>query len=282
MKFVVPVVAAGVLAGAGWALWPAEQAAPVASSAWVAPVGSTAPESPGPSPSVSLTIKPAPRGLPVIDYTHVPSGFPDDTGTNSTDALTEGLRPATKLAVYDAPGGEPLAYLPSSISGVEITVPVVEKRDGWIAVLLPSVNRRVGWVPEKAKYDTETLTDQLVVTLSDHSLTWLKDGVKKASWTVATGASRTPTPLGRTFVMGRTTTEGAVYAGEDALVLGAVPDDKDNLAEALKNGHTAIHAWYRPSAFGHSVSNGCVRIPKAAQQTLLDAIPAGTPVVVVA
>jgi hypothetical protein len=45
-----------------------------------------------------------------------------------------------------APGGRPRAWLPRSISGLPITVPIVERRPGWVAVLLPSINRRVGWL----------------------------------------------------------------------------------------------------------------------------------------
>jgi len=52
----------------------------------------------------------------------------------------------------------------------------------------------------------------------------------------------------------------------DALVLGAVPEDKDAVAEALENGRTVIQGWCRASAFGHSVTNGgCVRMPAANQ-----------------
>jgi len=68
----------------------------------------------------------------------------------------------------------------------------------------------------------------------------------------------------------------------DALVLGAVPEDKDAVAEALENGRTVIQGWCRASAFGHSVSSGgCVRMPAAKQTKLLGNI-AGTVVHVVA
>ena len=43
---------------------------------------------------------------------------------------------------------------------------------------------------------------------------------------------------------------------------------------------TGIHSWHSASAFGRSISNGCVRVPRDGQRTLLDHIGPGTPVVV--
>jgi len=229
-----------------------------------------------------LAVRKPPADLPVISYYKVPKGFPADQASASTTPLTEGVRPDDKVAVYDAPGGRPKAYLPAVISGVDVTVPVVGRDQGWTAVLLPSVDRTIGWLAPGHGYSTAELHDQLIVERSDHRLTWLRNGVQKASWTVATGATQTPTPLGRTFVLGRTVTDGAEYAGLDALVLGAVPEQKEALAPGLRDGHTAIHSWYRSSAFGHDVSNGCIRVPKTGQRQLLDEIPSGTGVSIVA
>ncbi|MBM2615473.1 L,D-transpeptidase [Actinoplanes sp. LDG1-06] len=223
---------------------------------------------------------PAPKTLPVMDYWDSPRGFPRDPDPMSTRAVTEGLRPRHRLAVYDTPGGKPRAFLGRSISGMPVTVPIVERRQGWAGVLLPSVNRRVGWVPPGG-WETRRLGDQLFVDLSERRLTWLRDGREHGSWEVAVGSRRTPTPQGRTYVMGRTITSGSVYGGLDALVLGAVPDDRDALAASLRDGHTAIHGWRDRSAFGRSISNGCVRMPLKAQQALLDGIPEGSVVHVV-
>ena len=225
--------------------------------------------------------RPAPDGLPKIDYWTAPRGFPADPAPGSLTPVAEGLHPRRKLPVYDAPGGRPRAVLPPSISGLPVTVPIVGRRAGWVAVLLPSVNRRIGWLPTTG-WAPRPLRDQLVLDESAHELTWLRDGRRRAAWTVAVGSARTPTPLGRTFVLGRTGTVGSVYAGLDALVLGAVPENRDALAPGLRDGHTGIHAWAHPSAFGHSVSNGCLRLPPAAQRALLEHVGPGTTVHVVA
>ncbi|MEU4236409.1 L,D-transpeptidase [Actinoplanes sp. NPDC026619] len=247
------------------------------------PSPSAAPSAPAPSPSAApATVAPAAKptgGLKTISYTHVPAGFPADPAPASLGPLTEGLHPTRKLAVYDAPGGTPHAYLAPTIRGVPVVVPIVAKKPGWSAVLLPSVNRRIGWLPDRG-WTAVPLRDQVIVRLSDRTLTWLRGGVLQKTWTVGIGATRTPTPLGRTFVLGRTGTHGHIYAGLDALVLGAVPDDRGAVAPGLQNAHTGIHAWYRKSVFGHRISNGCVRMPAAAQQTLLDNLAPGTPITV--
>lgn len=234
----------------------------------------------GAKPAVEVAaIKRAPKDLPVITYRQAPSGFPADPGRTDIAPITEGLHATRRLPLYDAPGGTPRAFLPPGIRGVEVTVPIVERQPGWVAVLLPSINRRIGWLPATG-WQSRSLRDQLVVRLARHELVWLHDGVRQESWTVATGSDRTPTPLGRTFVLGRTETEGSVYGGLDALVLGAVPDDRDAVAPGLRDAHTGIHSWHSASAFGRSVSNGCVRVPRDGQRTLLDHIGPGTPVVV--
>lgn len=259
---VLVVVVAG-LAGV-LLLRPSPESAPLP-----APVGTTPPV------RVPVAVA-APVGLPVLDYWGAPRGFPAD---RSTATATEGLHTTTDRPVYDAPGGLPRAFLPAKISGVPLTVPIVERQPGWVAVLLPSVNRRVGWLTTQG-WTPRPLHDHLVVHRRDHELTWFRDGAERASWTVATGTASTPTPLGRTFVLGRVPTRGEVYAGLDALALGSVPDRKDALAPSLRDGHTAIHSWYQPDVFGRSASNGCIRIAPAAQETLLRNIGPGTEVTV--
>jgi len=242
------------------------------------------PAASGPAASSAPTVAPAappPAGLPVIAYAKGPAGLPADPDPKSVVPITEALRPERKVALYDAPGGTPRAFLPPRISGLRVLAPIVARTGGWVAVLVPAANRRVGWVPESG-WEAEPLRDQLVVDLSERRLTWQREGTEKGSWTVAIGTKRTPTPLGRTFVMGRTNTSGPVYAGLDALVLGSVPEEPEKLAASLQKAHTGIHAWTDTSAFGDDVSNGCVRTPARVQDELLDQLDPGTPVVVIA
>ncbi|MEV8514728.1 L,D-transpeptidase [Dactylosporangium sp. NPDC051484] len=252
-----------------------------------APAGSTPIGSPSPAASPPPTAAPATSappaaapaaGLPTITYTQAATGFSADPDQASTALLGEGLQVNAKSPVYDAPGGQARAYLTPKISGVDLIMPVVQRSDGWVAVLLPSMNRSVGWLPPGG-WRTVALRDQIVVRRGAFTLTWVRDGVAQQTWTVTIGAPATQTPLGRTFVLGRSSLPNKVYAGLDVLALGAVPDDKKAVAAGLADAHTGIHAWYR-NEFGYRTSNGCVRMPPAAQKVLLDNIAPGTSVVV--
>jgi hypothetical protein len=255
---------------------PAREAA-VPASSWVP----SASPSPAASPSAAPVSPPppAPAKLPVIDYFKaVPKGFPPDPEISSTTPLTQALHPIRKIAAYDAPGGRALAYLAPTISGAPLTVPIVGQREGWRAVLLPSVNRTIAWLAPGG-WSTAELHDQIIVRRGAHELSWLHDGALAGRWTVAVGTSRTPTPLGRTFVLARSAAHSKVYAGVDTLPLGAVPD-RASAGTGLLAAHTGIHAWYDAGAFGKNVSNGCVRLPKTAQQQLLAHLGMGTEVVI--
>lgn len=272
----VLAVASVVVVGVYRVVAPPEAAPVAAPSSLPAPSASVTPE---PVPTIPAAAS-APNDLPVITYLRVPSGFPADPEQHATAPIAEAFHPSRRLALYDRPGGRPLAFLPPTIRGVPVTVPIAARKPGWAAVLLPSVNRRIGWLPAHG-WVAHPLHDLVLVRLSTHKLVWLRDGVPQGGWIVAVGSKVTPTPLGRTFVLGRTGTRGTHYGGVDALVLGAVPDDRNALAPGLQDAHTGIHAWYRPSVFGRSVSNGCVRMPKAAQEILLRNLTPGTPVIVI-
>ncbi|WP_432976957.1 L,D-transpeptidase [Dactylosporangium sp. CA-233914] len=235
------------------------------------------PSSPAPAASTPSAAPPA-QGLTTITYTQAATGLPADPDQASTTPLAEALRVGDKSAVYDAPGGQARAYVTPQISGVDLVMPVVARRDGWVAVLLPSMNRSIGWLPP-GNWTTRPLRDQIVVRRGAFTLTWVRDGVPQQTWTVTVGAPATQTPLGRTFVLGRSSLPSKVYAGLDVLALGAVPDDKNAVASGLSDAHTGIHAWYR-NEFGYRKSNGCVRMPPAAQKVLLEQITPGTSVVV--
>jgi lipoprotein-anchoring transpeptidase ErfK/SrfK len=278
-RIVVPTAAIVLAAVATVAFWPRQPAVVADPPSRAAAAPSTSPSaSPSPKPS-AVPVPPAPARLPILDYfTRPPKGFPADAEPESIAPITRALRPTRKLAVYDAPGGKALAYAASTISGVPLIMPIVGEKQGWRSVILPSVNRTVGWVPPTGWQGVE-LHDQLVVHLKTHRLVWLRDGQVRHTWRVALGTSRTPTPRGRTFVLARTPGQGRVYAGVDILALGSVPDHPDAVAAGLSDAHTGIHAWSDSSVFGKNVSNGCVRVPKAAQRQLVEVAP-GTEVLV--
>ncbi|HEV2088191.1 MAG TPA: L,D-transpeptidase [Cryptosporangiaceae bacterium] len=239
---------------------------------------------PSPSPSAppakkAFVVVPPPAGLPVVDYDPAPAGFPADPAPLSTAPLREGLHATRLIGAYDAPGGRPVAFLAPDIRGVELTMPIVERRSGWAAVLVPSTNRKIAWVPPGG-WTTVVLRDQIIVRRKTHRLTWYRDGQLMRSWPVTLGVPATPTPLGRTFIIGRSALRGAVYAGTDVLALGSVPDDPSALPPALRGAHTGIHTWHHDRALGKNTSDGCIRLTKSGQQLLLRELRGGTEVVV--
>jgi lipoprotein-anchoring transpeptidase ErfK/SrfK len=159
-------------------------------------------------------------------------------------------------------------------------MPVVQRRQGWTAVLLPSANRTMAWLPPGDGWTTVPLRDQLVVYRGSHELRWLRDGALLRSWPVTLGSPQSPTPLGRTFILGRSALPGAVYAGTDVFALGAVPDDPGSVPTSLRGAHIGVHTWYNDLTLGKDVSDGCIRLTKTGQQLLLQELAPGTEVVV--
>lgn len=181
--------------------------------------------------------------------------------------------------MYDGVRGSPRALLPTTIRGAEVVLPVVEARDGWYAVMLPSANRRIAWLPADS-LDVVPLSDQVVVERGARRMTWYHDGAPAAVWPVTVGAADTPTPVGRTYVLGRSTLDDSAYGGVDVLALGAIPEYPENLPPSLLGAHIGIHAWYHDGDLGKATSDGCVRITRTQQAKLLDYLVRGSVVVI--
>lgn len=239
-----------------------------------------APASSPANPPADAAAPPAPAGLSAISYSAAPAGFPADPAPMSLERLTEAANPTESIPAYDAPGGRARASFAPTLSGVPLIMPIVRREGSWTAVMLPSANRKIAWI-QPGGWQTVALRDQLVVKRSRHELTWYRDGAPQQTWRVTLGTKRTPTPLGRTFVLARSGANGKVYAGVDVLALGNIPEDPSKVATGLRGAHIGIHAWHNSDSLGMDASNGCVRLTKQAQQVLLAEIAPGTEVVVI-
>ncbi|WP_238453979.1 L,D-transpeptidase [Micromonospora sp. ATA51] len=119
-----------------------------------------------------------------------------------------------------------------------------------------------------------------MVERRSHRLPWFATaGVR--SWQVSLGLPRQATPLGRTFILGRTPPPEAIYGGVDVFALGAVPDDPDAVPTGPRGAHIGLHSWHNDDTLGEDATNGCIRLTRSAQRQLLDEVPAGTSLVVV-
>jgi lipoprotein-anchoring transpeptidase ErfK/SrfK len=208
------------------------------------------------------------------------TGLPDDP---SPFAVTDGqvVHPLTEQPIYAAPGGHPVAVLPATELGDPTWVPVIQAKPGWARVLLPSrPNHVTGWIfagGAAGKNFVVRFSSYLVqVDIGARRLSVTDDGRSLGTWTVAAGATATPTPTGRTFVLAYLQPLRPTYSPL-ILPLGAHSDTLDSFAGGP--GTVALHGWPDPAVFGHLVSHGCVRVPSQALR-VLSRVPLGSLVLI--
>jgi hypothetical protein len=191
----------------------------------------------------------------------------------SPQASTDGdvVRPLGMLPVLETPGGRAFAKLPPK-QFQETWLPVIDRRDGWVRVLLPSrPNGATGWLNE-SRVETRRSPYEVRVHLGSRTLELFYDGGQVGTWTVAIGEPSTPTPTGRTFVLGSVVDESQSFSPV-ILPLGSHSDTLDTYGGGP--GTVALHGWPDASVFGGAVSHGCIRVPADALDQLRQ-VPLGT------
>ncbi|WGX98978.1 L,D-transpeptidase [Nocardioides sp. L-11A] len=185
------------------------------------------------------------------------------------------VHPKRTTALYDEPEGTPFAKIKATQFG-DTWLPVITRNRDWVQVLLPSKpNGSTGWI--RGSELTEARSRFLIkVHLGERSLELFEDDALVGSWTVAIGASGTPTPVGRTFVLGQIIDDKQPFSPV-ILPLGSHSETLDSYGGGP--GTVALHGWTDPSVFGKAVSHGCVRVPDDALE-LLRTVPLGTVVMV--
>ncbi len=188
------------------------------------------------------------------------------------------LHPAATRVVYARPGGPPAAVLPATQIGNPTWVPVVQSQPGWDRVLLPTrPNRSTGWIYlDGGGLQTAYSPYRVEINLAAYRLTVLDAGRSLGSWTVAEGATGTPTPAGRTFLLASLVPSRPTYSPL-ILPLGLHSDTLTTYGGGP--GTVGLHGWPDPAVFGHAVSHGCVRVPPAALRALSQ-VPLGSPVMI--
>ena len=198
---------------------------------------------------------------------------PRDRGASATKG--EVVHPRRVVAVYADPGRRPFAKVGPRQLG-PTWLPVLDRRAGWSRVLLPSrPNGATGWV-RSALVDRAATPYLVRVHLTSRTLELVKDGSTLGTWDVAVGAPGTPTPTGRTFLLGSVVDDQQDFSPV-ILPLGAHSDTLDTYGGGP--GTVAFHGWPDSSVFGQAVSHGCVRVPAEALD-LLQQVPLGTLVII--
>ncbi len=210
------------------------------------------------------------KTLPVADTkARLPRAARDTEPTGGTDG--EVVHPVGTTPVFAAPGARVFAKVGPRQMG-ELWLPVVDRRGGWTKVLLPSrPNASAGWVRTR-DVERRTTPYEVRVHLGSRTLELLYEGQPTGSWPVAIGTSSTPTPTGRTFVLGLIQDENQSFSPY-ILPLGTHSDTLDSYGGGP--GTVAFHGWPDSSVFGQAVSHGCVRVPDEALERLRQ-VPLGS------
>jgi len=153
---------------------------------------------------------------------------------------------------------------------------VIAEEPGWVQVLLPSKpSQTSGWI--RADDVQRAITPYLIrVNLDERTLVLEEEGRVVDEWSVGIGAPDTPTPTGRTFLLGAFSNPNETYSSV-FLPLGVHSPTLDSFGGGP--GTVAIHAWPEASTFGEAESNGCIRVPNDALQELAK-VPLGTLVII--
>ena len=144
---------------------------------------------------------------------------------------------------------------------------------GWYEVQVPvRPNGSQGWV-QASDVTIREVPDYLRVYQSQFRLEYFVGGQLKKSFTVAVGAPSTPTPFGHFYVWA-----SEAYGGEYSPGIFALSAFSPVLENWPGGGRTGIHGWTDTSVMGKRASHGCVRMAPADFAQLLQAVPLGTPV----
>jgi lipoprotein-anchoring transpeptidase ErfK/SrfK len=198
-------------------------------------------------------------------------------------ALTSGLvvHPLAAQVLYAGPGKQPIGVLPATELGGPTWVPVVQTSQGWDRVLLPSrPNGATGWIftgeSGGSRLEIRSTAYLIRIQTGARKLSVDDGGRSLGSWTVAVGASGTPTPTGRTFLLALLAPPHPTYSPL-ILPLGF----HSNVFSTFGGGPgtVGLHGWPDSSVFGQAISNGCVRVPAEALR-VLSGIPLGSLVLI--
>lgn len=212
--------------------------------------------------------------LPLADTYGVVEGAPvDPTPGAATDGLV--VHPERETPVHDAPDGTPIARVEPTQFG-DVWFPVVDEQGDWVQILLPSKPfGSTGWV-RAVDMQRATTPFRVEVHLGSMTMELLREESVVEEWTIGIGAPDTPTPVGRTFLLGAFSDPAQTFSPV-ILPLGAHSPTLDTFGGGP--GTVAIHTWPTEDGFGTAGSNGCIRVPQDALDELVE-VPLGTLVMI--
>lgn len=188
------------------------------------------------------------------------------------------VHPLEPVPIYRSP--EPsavsIAELPTHVlDGVPTWVPTVGACPGWIQILLPcQPDGAVGWIELDERIVVVPLHSHIEVDTRLRTVALISDG-KRQVWPAGVGKPCTPTPRGRTFVLGPLSLRDGLV--DRAVVLAA--HVRTHLLYTAGLGAVGVHTW-PGDIFGLAGSDGSVLVPAEGLAELERTAPAGTPVLI--
>lgn len=275
---------------------------------WFARAPEPTASAPSPSPTRTMTPTPSPTPIPTPTPTPTtPPGFPANTTAYGLDPLPTSevfsVNPAVAVddqpyaaftgeaatprdwaaPVFADPLGQPVSKVLREYVFGGTTVPVVERQENWVKVLLagrqavPSQGNPAqvtGWV--RAQDVELTPLDSIVeVSISGHFIDiWHGGTSERVSTDFAWGTGATPTPVGRAFVMLVRPDPSLGYTRGHPIVYLSV---QSPTLDGFAGSSVAVTAFHYHDAHSGQISNGCLRLDAAAIDRLAQ-LPVGTPV----
>jgi lipoprotein-anchoring transpeptidase ErfK/SrfK len=205
------------------------------------------------------------------------------SATYATAPLRNAVTNGGDVAVYAAPdaNAQPTQTLSAK---TEYTLPrsflVFDQYQDWLHVYLPTrPNDSTGWIKASDVTESNPLDYQIKVSLADHKLTLLKDGVVQWDAPAATGTGDTPTPTGTFYYTDPLDLHNQPGTGYGVFAIGLSGHSNVLQTFAGGDGQIAVHGTDDTGTIGQSVSHGCVRVDNDVIMKL-STLPLGTPVVI--
>src|SRR4051794_33727910 len=183
------------------------------------------------------------------------------------------------VAVFDtSKATSPSKSLPSpQPSGSPLVFLVQGEEGSRLHVLLPiRPNGSTGWI-ERADVTLSQHDYRILVALGAHQITVFKGDATFLQEPIGVGTKDTPTPGGTYYTkeLYKLPTANGPY-GPYAYALSGYSDVLTDFAGG--DGVLGIHGTNDPSAIGHDVSHGCIRMSNAGITKLAQQLPLGVPV----
>jgi lipoprotein-anchoring transpeptidase ErfK/SrfK len=210
-----------------------------------------------------------------------PASGPDVQASLGVAPLRSVSTKGAGIPIYDAPNS---TSAPSTTLSAKTgylaprTLLAFDQYQDWLHVYLPTrPNSATAWVKASDVNVSNPLEYAVRVSLADHKIWVLHNGVVELTADVAIGTSQYPTPTGTFYFTDPVDLHAQPNTAYGAFAYG-LSGHSDVLTEfGGGDGQIAIHGTNDPSGIGHDVSHGCVRVLNEVIEQI-SKLPLGTPV----